>query len=107
MGGVIAIELPLLACLLVVAALAVGAILLASRRPAPAIAPPLVGGRGVVTAAIPLGGFGEIRTRVGERSLRLRARADQPLPLGTEVVVAAQFDENTVLVRLQPPRLPR
>lgn len=107
MGGVIVVELPLLACLLFVAALAVGAILIASRRPAPAVARPLAGVRGVVTAAVPLGGFGEIRARIGERSLRLRARADQPLALGTEVVVAEQLDESTVLVRPQPPRLTR
>lgn len=104
--GVLAVELPLLPCLLVVAALAVGAILLASRHPPPAVARTLAGVRGVVTAAIPLGGFGEIRARVGERSLRLRARADQPLPLGTGVVVVEQLDESTVLVR-ELPRLAR
>jgi hypothetical protein len=105
-GGVLVVELPLLPCLLIVVALAVGAILIASRHPAPAVGR-LIGVRGVVTSVIPLGGFGEIRARVGERSLRLRARAEESLALGTEVVVAAQLDESTVLVRPQPPRLTR
>jgi hypothetical protein len=103
-GGVLAVELPLLPCILLVAALAVSAILIASRHPAPAVTRSLIGVRGVVTSAIPLGGFGEIRARVEERSLRLRARAHQPLPLGAAVVVAEQIDESTVLVRLAPPR---
>jgi membrane protein implicated in regulation of membrane protease activity len=99
-GGVVAVDLPQLPCLLIVAALVVGAIMLA-RRPRRAVssAPPLVGVRGVVTAAVPLGGFGEIRARVGERSLRLKARADRPLPLGARVTVIQQVDESTVLVR--------
>jgi membrane protein implicated in regulation of membrane protease activity len=94
----------MLPCLLIVAAVIVGAVVLA-RRPARTIRPlrGLVGVRGVVTAAIPLGGFGEIRARVGDRSLRLRARSDRPLPLGTAVIVIQQMDESTVLVRELPP----
>ena len=104
MGGVLAVELPLLPCIVLVAALAVGAILLGSRFPPPAVTRSLIGVRGVVTAAVPLGGFGEIRARVEERSLRLRARADLPLPLGAGVVVVEQLDETTVLVRELPSR---
>lgn len=104
MGGVLAVELPLLPCIVLVAAMAVGAILIASRHPAPMVQRSLAGVRGVVTAAIPLGGFGEIRARVEERSLRLRARSDQPLALGSTVVVVEQLDESTVLVRPAPPR---
>ena len=94
----------MLPCLLIVAAIVVGAVVL-RKRPARAIRPlrSLVGVRGVVTAAIPLGGFGEIRARVGDRSLRLRARSDRPLPLGTGVIVVHQMDESTVLVREIPP----
>jgi membrane protein implicated in regulation of membrane protease activity len=104
-GGVIAVELPLLTCLIVVAALVVGAVLVASRRPARR-GGSLAGVRGVVTAAIPLGGFGEIRVRVAERSLRLNARADRPLALGAGVVVVEQIDESTVRVAALP-ALPR
>lgn len=103
-GGVLAVELPLLPCIVVVAALAVGAILIASRQSAPMVQRSLIGVRGVVTAAIPLGGFGEIRARVEERSLRLRARSDQPLALGAAVIVVEQLDESTVLVRELPSR---
>lgn len=99
MGGVLAVELPLLPCLLIVAALVVGVAVLRPRRSVPALPRPLVGVRGVVTIAVPLGGFGEIRARVGERSLRLNARSDRPLPLGTPIVVVSQLDESTVLVQ--------
>jgi hypothetical protein len=98
-GGVLVVELPLLPCLLIVAALVVGAVVLRPRRSAPALPRPLLGVRGVVTVAVPLGGFGEIRARVGERSLRLNARSDRPLPLGTPVVVVDQLNESTVLVQ--------
>jgi len=109
-GGVLAVELPLMACACIVAVLAVGAILVASRHSTSssidrqAARRTLAGVRGVVTATIPLGGFGEIRARVGERSLRLRARSDHPVALGTGVIVVQQLDESTVLVRASPPR---
>ena len=112
MGGVLAVELPLLPCLLIVAALVVGVVVLANRpaahrrpvRPARTVraSRTLVGVRGVVTAAIPLGGFGEIRARVGDRSLRLKARSQRPLALGTGVLVLHQLDESTVLVGETP-----
>jgi membrane protein implicated in regulation of membrane protease activity len=101
-GGVLAVELPLLPCLLIVAALVVGALVLRPRRSTPSLPGSpggLMGVRGVVTVAVPLGGFGEIRARVGERSLRLNARSDRPLPLGTPVVVVGQLNESTVLVQ--------
>jgi hypothetical protein len=100
-GGVLAVELPLLPCLVLMAGLVVGAMLVAS-RPSGTGSRSLVGVRGVVTAAIPLGGFGEIRVRIDERSLRLKARAAQPQALGTGVVVVEQIDESTVLVTELP-----
>jgi hypothetical protein len=61
----------------------------------------IVGSRGVVTAAVPLGGYGEIRARVAGRSLRLSARAERPLALGAHVVVISRLGEGTVLVAPQ------
>jgi hypothetical protein len=100
-GGVLAVELPLLPCLVLMAGLVLGAMLVASRRSGTG-SRSLVGVRGVVTAAIPLGGFGEIRVRIGERSLRLKARAARPQALGTGVVVVEQINESTVLVSELP-----
>ena len=44
----------------------------------------LVGALGVVVTPIPADGYGEVRVRVGGQPVKLNAKADSPIPLGTQ-----------------------
>ena len=61
-----------------------------------------VGVNGVVVTAIPADGFGEVNIRIAGAPLKLNARADRPLPIGTEVVVSASLSATSVRVEERP-----
>lgn len=69
------------------------------RTPTPADA---VGALGVVVTAIPDDGFGEVNIRIAGAPLKLNARADAALPIGTEVVVTASLSATSVRVHRRP-----
>jgi membrane protein implicated in regulation of membrane protease activity len=58
----------------------------------------LVGSLGVVVTPIPHRGYGEVRVRVAGLPVKLNARADRPLPLGTEVFVIEAPSDTSVVV---------
>ncbi|GIG01225.1 hypothetical protein Cci01nite_63180 [Catellatospora citrea] len=62
----------------------------------------LVGTRGVVVTPIPAGGFGEVRVRIGGQPVKLSARAERPVPLGTKVVVTSAVTDTSVIVQELP-----
>jgi membrane protein implicated in regulation of membrane protease activity len=62
----------------------------------------LVGTRGVVVTPIPAGGFGEVRVRIGGQPVKLSARAERPVPLGTKVVVTSAVSDTSVIVQEVP-----
>ncbi|WP_435769583.1 hypothetical protein [Nocardioides sp. SYSU DS0651] len=57
-----------------------------------------VGKVGQVVTDVPGDGFGVVRVSVGGHTLRLNARADVPLPAGTEVSVAGVLSPTAVHV---------
>ncbi|MDP9795126.1 membrane protein implicated in regulation of membrane protease activity [Catenuloplanes nepalensis] len=58
----------------------------------------LVGAIGVVVTPIPVRGYGEVRVRAGGLPVKLNARADSALPLGTEVFVVEAPSDTSVVV---------
>ncbi|MBT8226233.1 MAG: NfeD family protein [Dactylosporangium sp.] len=58
----------------------------------------LIGAIGVVVTPVPAQGYGEIRVRVGGLPVKLHARADDPIPLGTEVFVIEAPSDTSVIV---------
>lgn len=62
----------------------------------------LVGTRGVVVTPVPAGGFGEVRVRIGGQPVKLSARAERPVPLGTKVVVVSAVSDTSVIVQEVP-----
>ncbi len=62
----------------------------------------LVGTRGVVVTPIPAGGFGEVRVRIGGQPVKLSARAERPVPLGTKVAVVTAVSDTSVIVQELP-----
>ncbi|GAA1636016.1 hypothetical protein GCM10009679_46510 [Saccharothrix algeriensis] len=62
----------------------------------------LVGTRGVVVTPIPAGGFGEVRVRIGGQPVKLSARAERPVPLGTKVAVITAVSDTSVIVQEVP-----
>lgn len=63
----------------------------------------LVGTLGVVVTPIPVGGYGEVRVRLGGQPVKLNARADTILPTGTHVfVIEAPTETSVVVERTEP-----
>lgn len=62
----------------------------------------LLGTIGVVVTPIPAQGYGEVRITLGGQPVKLNARSDQPLPLGTRVFVIQAPSETSVLVEQVP-----
>ncbi|WP_244871929.1 hypothetical protein [Catellatospora sp. TT07R-123] len=62
----------------------------------------LVGTRGVVVTPVPAGGYGEVRVRIGGQPVKLGARADRPVALGTKVLVIEAISDTSVFVRELP-----
>lgn len=61
----------------------------------------LMGSNGVVVTPIPVGGYGEVRVRIGGQPVKLDARSARPLALGEKVVVIEAPTETSVIVRNQ------
>lgn len=58
----------------------------------------LVASTGVVVTPIGSGAFGEVQVNVGGQPLKLYAKADRALPLGTAVFVVEALTESSVIV---------
>jgi membrane protein implicated in regulation of membrane protease activity len=58
----------------------------------------LIGLLGVVVTPIPALGYGEVRIRLGGQPVKLNAKADRPIPVGTQVFVIEALSETSVLV---------
>ena len=58
----------------------------------------LVGTLGVVVTPIPRTGYGEVRVRLGGQPIKLYAKADRPIPTGTEIFVIEASSETSVVV---------
>lgn len=62
----------------------------------------LLGAMGVVVTEVPAGGLGEVRLSVAGQQMKVYARADRPIPLGTGVFVIAVPTPTSVLVETLP-----
>lgn len=62
----------------------------------------LIGAMGVVISAVPVGGYGEVRLAVAGTQMKLHARCDEALPLGTRVFVISVPTPTSVLVEPTP-----
>lgn len=58
----------------------------------------LVGTLGVVVTPIPLAGYGEVRISLGGQPVKLNAKSDHPMPLGTRVLVVEAPSSTSVVV---------
>jgi membrane protein implicated in regulation of membrane protease activity len=58
----------------------------------------LVGALGLVVTPVPAQGYGEVRVRVAGQPLKLNARADRPIPVGTQIFVVETLSETSVHV---------
>jgi membrane protein implicated in regulation of membrane protease activity len=58
----------------------------------------LIGTTGVVISPIPAGGYGEVRLQLGGHRLKLNARADAPMVIGTPVLVIEVPSDTSVVV---------
>jgi membrane protein implicated in regulation of membrane protease activity len=58
----------------------------------------LIGTTGVVVSPIPAGGYGEVRVHLGGHRLKLNARADAPMAIGTPVLVVEAPSDTSVVV---------
>jgi membrane protein implicated in regulation of membrane protease activity len=58
----------------------------------------LVGRLGVVVTAIPSQGYGEVRITIGGQPVKLNAKSDQPLALGSRVFVVEAPTDTSVVV---------
>jgi membrane protein implicated in regulation of membrane protease activity len=66
----------------------------------------LIGAQGVVISAVPSPGFGEVRLSLAGQQLKLAARSDLPLPMGTPVYVVDALSDTAVEVVSTAPELP-
>ncbi|MGY4911029.1 hypothetical protein [Micromonospora aurantiaca (nom. illeg.)] len=58
----------------------------------------LAGAIGLVVTPIPSGGYGEVRVRLAGQPVKLNARADGPMPVGTRIFVVEALSETSVHV---------
>jgi membrane protein implicated in regulation of membrane protease activity len=58
----------------------------------------MVGTLGVVVSGIPDQGYGEVRLRLGGQPVKLNARADRPIPIGTQIFVVEAPSDTSVVV---------
>ena len=66
----------------------------------------LIGATGVVLTRIPENGFGEVQLRVAGQLMKFNARANRPLPEGTEVFVISAPSDTSVVVEPSDAMLP-
>jgi membrane protein implicated in regulation of membrane protease activity len=62
----------------------------------------LIGAIGVVVSPIPAAGYGEVRVGVVGQPVKLNAKADRPIPAGTQIFVIEALSETSVLVEATP-----
>jgi membrane protein implicated in regulation of membrane protease activity len=62
----------------------------------------LIGAMGVVVSAVPVDGYGEVRLAVAGTQMKLHARCDEALALGTRVFVISVPTPTSVLVEPTP-----
>lgn len=62
----------------------------------------LAGREGTVISAVPADGYGEVSVLVSGHITKLNARGDEPLPVGTPVVVTTVLSPTAVQVRRRP-----
>ncbi|MCZ7478330.1 hypothetical protein [Micromonospora sp. WMMC273] len=58
----------------------------------------LAGAIGLVVTPIPSGGYGEVRVRLAGQPVKLNARADGAMPVGTRIFVVEALSETSVHV---------
>jgi membrane protein implicated in regulation of membrane protease activity len=107
-GGVPAVLLALLGGLLLgVPAAWLAGRLMAAAMDMPTDATPtssdLLGAVGTVVTDIPAGGLGEVRVTSGGQPIKVYARADTPIPRGTQIFVIEVPTPTSVLVEPLPP----
>jgi membrane protein implicated in regulation of membrane protease activity len=62
----------------------------------------MIGTTGVVVTPITVNGFGEVRISLGGQPVKLTARADRPIALGTRVLVVEATSSTSVIVEETP-----
>lgn len=62
----------------------------------------MIGTTGVVVTPITVNGFGEVRISLGGQPVKLSARADHPIPLGTRILVVETTSSTSVIVEETP-----
>jgi membrane protein implicated in regulation of membrane protease activity len=62
----------------------------------------MIGTTGVVVTPITVNGFGEVRISLGGQPVKLSARADHPIPLGTRILVVEATSSTSVIVEETP-----
>ncbi|MFD0786472.1 NfeD family protein, partial [Micromonospora azadirachtae] len=58
----------------------------------------LVGAVGLVVTPVPVNGYGEVRIRLAGQPVKLNARADQAIAVGTRIFVVEALSETSVHV---------
>jgi membrane protein implicated in regulation of membrane protease activity len=102
-GGLLSLVVGLVAGVAVAVPAAIGTMALAKmasrmRTDATPTRSDLVGRLGVIVTAIPAQGYGEVRVSVGGQPVKLNARADGPVSLGTRVLVIEAPSDTSVVV---------
>ncbi len=102
-GGLLSLVVGLVAGVAVAVPAAIGTMALAKmasrmRTDATPTRSDLVGRLGVIVTAIPSQGYGEVRVSVGGQPVKLNARADGPVSLGTRVLVIEAPSDTSVVV---------
>lgn len=62
----------------------------------------MIGTTGVVVTPITVNGFGEVRISLGGQPVKLSARADHPIALGTRILVIEATSSTSVIVEETP-----
>ncbi|MET7418011.1 NfeD family protein [Dactylosporangium sp. NPDC005555] len=62
----------------------------------------MIGTTGVVVTPITVNGFGEVRISLGGQPVKLSARADHPIALGTRILVVEATSSTSVIVEETP-----
>jgi membrane protein implicated in regulation of membrane protease activity len=102
-GGLLSLVVGLVAGVAVAVPAAIGTMALAKmasrmRTDATPTRSDLVGRLGVIVTPIPAQGYGEVRVSVGGQPVKLNARADGPVSLGTRVLVIEAPSDTSVVV---------
>jgi membrane protein implicated in regulation of membrane protease activity len=106
-GGALAVVVGLLAGVGIAIPSAWGTMLLARaasrmRTDATPTRASLVGSLGVVVTPIPTEGYGEVRVLIGGQQVKLNAKADRPVALGTRIFVVEAPTDTSVVVEETP-----